>query len=278
MIAISLSLIACFCWGLSQFFAGIKTRTLPVLTILAYSSTAGFMVLAIGLVAMGSAMPRDPNLFYAGLAGAMGIGGVYSLYRGLAVGAISIVIPISSLGALLPVMASLLMGEMPGAVQGIGMVAAISGGVLISIPQHTGGQAKHPVKGILPAIGAALGFGSFYILMDVSGAIDPLWAAAASRLISLIIVMGAVLWKGPKLKIKATHLPVVFMIGALDAAAAFSYTVATTKGLLSLVAVISSLYPVVPVALATLFLKERLRGLQLPGVILIILGVMLIST
>ncbi|MEN8244971.1 MAG: DMT family transporter [Thermodesulfobacteriota bacterium] len=278
MIAISLSLIACLCWGMSQFLAGIKTRTLPVLTLMAYTSTAGFMVLATGLGVMGSPMPRDPNLFYAVLAGAMGIGGVYSLYRGLAVGAISIVIPISSLCALLPVIASLIMGEIPGAVQGIGMVAALSGGVLISIPHHTGGQVTPPVKGIIFAIGAALGFGGFFILMDVAGTGDPLWAAAVSRLASFILVMCAVLWKGPKLKIKAAHLPVVFMIGALDTAAAFSYTVATTKGLLSLVAVISSLYPVVPVVLATLFFKERLRGLQLPGVILIILGVMLIST
>lgn len=278
MIAISLSLVACFCWGMSQFLAGIKTRTLPVLTLMAYTSTTGFMVLAVGLAVTGSAMPRDPNLFYAMLGGAVGIGGVYSLYRGLAVGAISIVVPISSLCALLPVFASLIMGEIPGTTQGIGMVSALCGGVLISIPQPAGGQPQSTVKGIIFAIGAALGFGGFFILMDVAGADDPLWAAAVSRLTSFILVMGAVLWKGPKLKIKTTHLPVVLLIGTLDTAAAFSYTVATTKGLLSLVSVISSLYPVVPVVLATLFFKEHLRGLQLPGVVLIVIGVALIST
>ncbi|MGD9066017.1 MAG: EamA family transporter, partial [Desulfobacterales bacterium] len=86
-----------------------------------------------------------------------------------------------------------------------------------------------------------------------------------------------VLLKRPCLKVKATHLPAVFAIGILDGSAALAYTIATTKGLLSLVSVISSLYPAVSVILAALILNERLRGLQFFGVALAITGVTLIS-
>jgi drug/metabolite transporter (DMT)-like permease len=92
-----------------------------------------------------------------------------------------------------------------------------------------------------------------------------------------LFLLPEVLLKRPCLKAKSTHLPAVFAIGILDGSAALAYTTATTKGLLSLVAVISSLYPAVSVILAAFILKERLRGLQFFGVALAIMGVTLIS-
>jgi drug/metabolite transporter (DMT)-like permease len=278
MIAINLSLIACFCWGLSQFLAGSKARALPVLTLLAYTSATGFTVFIICTIIRGMPMPSDPNLVFALLGGVAGISGVYCLYRGLAVGAVSIVVPVSALCALVPVTASLIQGEIPHVIQAFGIVAALCGGVLISLQKETRVEKLVTTRGIIPALGAALGFGAFFMMMDVAGAVDPLWAATSSRLASFLLVLIAVSWKRPKLSINALHLPVVVMIGALDAAAALAYTTATTFGMLSLVAVVSSLYPVVSVVLAAVFLKERLRGSQLIGVVLIILGIAMIST
>jgi drug/metabolite transporter (DMT)-like permease len=90
-------------------------------------------------------------------------------------------------------------------------------------------------------------------------------------------VIPVLFYKRPPLKIKAIHLPAVIAIGLLDGTAAFAYTAATTKGMLSLVSVISSLYPVVAIILAAMILKERLGRFQLFGVILTILGITLIS-
>ena len=277
MIAFTLSLIACFCWGLSQFLAGIKTRSLPVLTLLAYTSTAGFAVFIISTMIRGVPLPREPNLIFALLGGVASIGGIYCLYRGLAVGAISIVVPVSALCALVPVTFSLAQGEIPHIVQGLGIVAALFGGVLISLQRKTGAEKRPSTRGIIPALGAALGFGMFFVFMDVAGAVDPLWATTASRLVSFLLVLCAILLNRPPLKINPIHLPVVIIIGTLDAAAALAYTAATTKGLLSLVSVVSSLYPVVPITLAAIFLKERLHSFQLIGVILIIGGITMIS-
>ena len=115
-------------------------------------------------------------------------------------------------------------------------------------------------------------------MMDVAGAVDPLWAAATTRLASWLLVLSAVALNRPPVKIKVKHFPVVILIGALDSAAAFAYTTSTTQGMLSLVSVVSSLYPVVSVGLAAIFLKERLSSIQLTGFILIIAGIAMIST
>jgi drug/metabolite transporter (DMT)-like permease len=277
VLAVSLALIACLGWGVSSFLAGMKSRVMPVLTLLVFSSIAGLGMLLISVGVRGVSLPRDPNLFYAVLGGSAGFGALYCLYRGLAVGAISIVVPVSALCVMLPVIAGLIRGEVPHLIQALGMVAAVGGGVLVSLEKNTAAKKKRLAAGIAPALGAALGFGVFYVVMDLAGAVDPLWAALVSRLSFFLILLPAVFYKRPSLKVKTIHLPAVFAIGILDAIAAFSYTTATTKGMLSLVSVLSALYPAVSVILAALILKERLRGSQFLGVVLAIAGIALIS-
>ncbi|MGD8284980.1 MAG: DMT family transporter [Desulfobacterales bacterium] len=277
MLAVGLALIACLSWGISSFLAGTKSRVIPVLTLLVFSSMAGLGMFLTSVGLRGVPLPRDPNLLYAVLGGAVGVGGLYCLYRGLAEGAISIVVPISALCVLLPVFTGLALGEVLHPLQALGIVIAIGGGVTVSLEKNAAANKKRFAAGILPALGAAMGFGAFYVVMDLAGAVDPLWAAMVSRLSFLLFLLPAVLTKRPCLKIKTAHLPAVFAIGILDGTAALAYTTATTKGLMSLVSVISSLYPAVSVILAALFLKERLRGLQFFGVVLAILGVALIS-
>ena len=277
MLAVSLALIACLNWGISGFLAGMKSRIMPVLTLLVFSSMASLAMFIIIMGARGVPFPRDPRLLYAVMGGACGVGALYCLYRGLAVGAISVVVPVSSLCALVPVLVGLATGEVLHTIQVFGILLAIGGGVMVSLEKNTDANKKRFAAGILPALGAALGFGVFFVVMDLAGTVDPIWAAMVSRSSFFLFLLPAVLLKRPCLKIKTSHLPAVFAIGILDGSAALAYTTATTKGLLSLVSVISSLYPAVSVILAAFILKERLRGLQFFGVALAIMGVTLIS-
>jgi drug/metabolite transporter (DMT)-like permease len=178
---------------------------------------------------------------------------------------------------MLPVLTGLALGEVLHPLQVLGMVIAIVGGVAVSLEKKAIVNKKRLAAGIVPALGAALGFGAFYVVMDRAGAVDPLWAAMVSRSSFFLFLLPAVLLKRPSLKVKVIHLPVVFAIGILDGTAALAYTTATTKGMLSLVSVVSSLYPAVSVILAALILKERLRALQFFGVVMAIVGVALIS-
>ena len=277
MSAVWLALVACFGYGTSGFLAGIKSRDMPVLSLLLYTSIAGLIIFLLVLWVRGTPLPRDPNLLYAVLGGAFGVGGLYCFYRGLAVGAISIVVPVSALCVTLPVMASLVYGERLALLQWLGIICAFSGGLLVSFERDISANTKRLTAGIVPALGAALGFGAFFVVMDLAGAVDPLWAVVVSKLSYFLFLLPAVFFKRPSLKMGTIHIPAVVAIGLLDGMAAFAYTSATTLGMLSLVAVISSLYPAVSILLATFILKERLLGHQLMGVILAILGITLIS-
>ncbi len=277
MIALNLAFLACLSWGGSCFLAGIKSKAIPVLTLLIYSVAASLGILFLLLIIRAEPFPRDPAVFFAFLGGVGSTFGLFCFYRGLSQGAISIVVPVSGMCALLPVVVGLISGEALHPFQGLGIVAAIGGGVLVSWEKPAEGQAHRLAKGFIPALGAALGFGTFYVMMDFTGPVDPLWAATISRLTCLVFLLPAVGFSRPPLRFKATHLPAVCAIGLLEGLAAFFYTAATTKGLLSLVSVISSLYPGVSILLAALILKERLHRYQIAAVLLIVLGVSLIS-
>ncbi len=277
MLAISLALLSCLCWGTSSFLAGTKSKIIPVLTLLLFSSIAGVVMFSFILAVRAEPMPKDPNLLFAVLGGVGGLLGLFCLYRGLSQGAISIVVPVSGLCVLLPVIAGLAQGEVLHPLQGFGVIIAVAGGMLVSWERPSQGQPNQFAKGFFPALGAALGFGIFYVMMDLAGPLDPLWAATVSRTSLLLLLLPAIFYKRPPLKIKATHIPAVSAIGMLEALAAFLYTTATTKGLLSLVSVVSSLYPCVAILLAALVLKERLRRYQFIAVLLIVLGISLIS-
>jgi len=277
MIALSFAFLACLSWGTSSFLAGIKSKVIPLLTLLIYSATAGLVTLLFVMGIRAEPFPRDPALFFAVLGGAGSIFGLFCFYRGLSQGNISIVVPVSGMCALLPLAVGLLRGEVLHPLQSLGIVAAIGGGVLVSWEKPAAGQANQLAKGFIPALGAALGFGIFYVVMDFAGTVDPLWAAAIARLTCLAFILPVVCIKRPPLKFKAIHLPAVCAIGSLEGLAAFFYTTATTKGMLSLVSVISSLYPGVSILLAAIILKERLRKYQFVAVIFIVVGVSLIS-
>jgi drug/metabolite transporter (DMT)-like permease len=73
-------------------------------------------------------------------------------------------------------------------------------------------------------------------------------------------------------------LPQLGAIGLLDTGANTMFAIATTGGLLSLVAVLGGLFPIVTVALAYLLLHERLQPMQRVGVLLALAGIPLIST
>lgn len=277
MIAVWLALIACFGYGTSGFLSGIKSRDIPVLTLLLFTSIAGLIIFLVVLWVRGLPLPRDPNLLYAVLGGLFGVGGLYCFYRGLAVGAISIVVPVSALCVVLPVIVSLAYGEILSALQWFGIILAFSGGMFVSFERNISDNTKRLTAGILPALGAALGFGSFFVVMDLAGTVDPLWAVVVSKLSYFLFLLPAVLFKRPSLNVNLIHMPAVIAIGLLDGIAALAYTTATTLGMLSLVAVISSLYPAVSLILAAIILKERLIGHQLMGVVLAISGITLIS-
>ena len=80
-----------------------------------------------------------------------------------------------------------------------------------------------------------------------------------------------------KLAVRRADLPSLAAIGALDVGATMLFAAATTKGLLSVVGVLGSFYPLVTVVLAAVVLQERLGGRQRFGALGALAGVALIA-
>jgi drug/metabolite transporter (DMT)-like permease len=219
----------------------------------------------------------------------------------------SIVAPISACGAVVPVAAALLTGNHPGPTAGLGVLTALAGIILVSRPARPTppGPARRgpalpgpvavgrPGRVVAMALGAALGFGLFYVFVDAGTAApgaSPLWVVAGARTSSLL-VLGAIglatLAASPRrpdrrvgpgaLRWPGRRLGPVALVGVADTGANLLFAYAVTSGNLAVVGVLGSLYPIATVVLARWLLGERLSGGQNAGVVLALTGVGLLA-
>jgi drug/metabolite transporter (DMT)-like permease len=279
--AILLALGAALCWGLSDFLGGLKSRSSAVLSVLLVSQVTALSVLAFIVVARGLPAPDGRFLAYAAIAGLGEAVGIAALYRGLAVGQMTVVAPIAATAPVLPVLAGLAAGEVPGPVASVGVVLAAAGVAITSARRDAVNTAP---SRLAPSVGygllAAAGFGSFFLAMDLASEADVPWALLAARLTSVLTV-GAVtvvaIGRTGRLRVQRGDLHVLALIGLLIVGADSMYATATTRGLLGVAAVLGSLHTVVTIGLARIVLDERLERAQRVGVVTVLLGVLAIA-
>lgn len=276
MLALAISLASAFSWGVSDFLGGLTSRRLPVLGVLAVSQPAGLVLIAVVIVIFGAdPIPAD-KLAIAALAGAASLGGLWAFYAAMAMGTVSVVAPIASLGVVVPVAVGLARGDAPAAIQLIGLVPAMAGVVILGYAEHPerAGVAR---RSITLAIIAGLGFGIFFTGLDVASPDRPGWAVLAVRVGGVITVAIALLISRPRLAAVSGSIAVLLTIGFFDVLATTLFAVASTKGVLPVIAVGGSMYPAFTIALAHGVLGERLARIQWAGVVLALLGVALIA-
>jgi drug/metabolite transporter (DMT)-like permease len=275
--AIVLALGSALFYGLSDFLGGLKSRSIPLLTVLLVSQTSALVALAAYVAISGSGPPGREFLLYGGLAGVAEAIGVAALYRGLAVGVMSLVAPTASTAPVVPIIAGIALGELPVALQWVGIALAVTGIVVASrAPSQDGASTRAVRRSLGFGLVSALGFGAFYVALDAASEGSIPWALATAKLTAVALFAGFALYaRGAP--VRASDLPVLVVIGLLIVAADSMYAGASTEGLLSVVAVLSSLYPAVTIALARFVLKERLTSPQLGGVAAVFCGVIAIS-
>jgi drug/metabolite transporter (DMT)-like permease len=330
-LGVPLGLSSGLCWGAADFFGGIQSRRLPALTVAFWSQAAGAVALAAALLVL---VVEGERPVAAGVAWGVvaGVGSGLALvlfYRGLAEGTMSVVAPVSACGAIVPVAAALFTGNQPGFLAGVGVLAAITGVVLVSRPRAPRAQARganpasqgagdviqrlgssgrseglarpgHPERPGPPgrgrsgrvlamALGAALGFGLFYVFVDAGPAgaaaagtsgsqSSPLWVIAGARASSLLMLsMIALVGRRSALRWPGRRIGSVALVGVGDTGANLLFAYAATSGNLAVVGVLGSLYPIATVVLARWLLGERLSGGQNAGVVLALTGVGLLA-
>jgi drug/metabolite transporter (DMT)-like permease len=272
--AVVLALGASLTWGLADFFGPLQGRALGALRALVWLQVAGLLGIAIIVAARG----REPGgalVLLAVPAAMSGTMGLYAYYRGIAVGAVSVVAPIAGVSAAIPVIVGVISGERPSVWQGIGMAAALAGVFLASREPHAGGGRV--AAGVGLALLAAVGFGGYFPFMHAAGNTDYWWASLIFRITSTTLILIPALARRTPLTVPPRRLWVLALVGLGEMFGNLLYAASSAYGLVSVTAVLASLYPIVTVALARVALAERVARSQEAGVALTLAGVILIS-
>jgi drug/metabolite transporter (DMT)-like permease len=275
VLAVALALAASASWGLGDFLGGLTSRRLHVLTVLVVQQVFGLAAAVTWVVASGDAFPGWEAITWAAAAGAGGCVGIGALYRGMAIGAMGIVAPVSAVSAVIPFAVGVGSGERPGALQVSGIALALVGVAVASREPAARGGGR--AAGIGLALLAAVGFGLYFVFADRAADESVPFAVATARGVSLLLALAAALAVGAALRPGRPVLPALAVVGLCDVGANMLFSLATTRGYLSIVSVLSALYPVVTVALAALVLHERVAPTQRLGVAGALTGAALIT-
>jgi uncharacterized membrane protein len=275
-----LALLSSVMWGAADFLGGTLTRRAHAVAVVASSQVLSLLVVLPFAVATGAFADPAGYLPWALAAGTIGMVSLVAFYAALATGTMGVVAPITATGVIVPVAIGLVGGDRPGPVQLVGVVLAIAGVVLASGPEIRDvetGQARGGARSLLLALGAAVGFGLVLWLLSEGGHYSVTMTLVTQRSASLVIAVVLVLTIRSTGGLTRRDVPLLLLIGVGDATANGLYTLASRSGLLSLVAVLGSLYPVVTVLGARFVHDERMRPVQIAGVTSALAGVALIA-
>jgi len=275
-LAIFLALASAATWGLADFSGGMVSRRLPTITVTVISQSAGFVALLIVLAARGGGL--DGRSFWLGLLAGIGGGtGLAAFYEALSLGTMSIVSPVVACGALVPFVISLATGERPSTLALTGSGIALAGAVLASLEERRSGVPER-ARAIALALIAAGALGLFvYFLGLGSREGSALSTLVGARTGSLSFLLLLALGRRTPLRLGIRSLAAVGAVGLCDVAANALFALASGRGLLSIVSVLGSLYPVMTVLLAYIVLGERLTRLQIAGIGIALIGVAAVS-
>ncbi len=276
--AIFFALFSAALWGTADFEGGRLAKRFPAFAVTGISQSLGllfglFVVLITGqwhAVAFGS----DGYLWPALLAGISGYLGLTALYAGLASGRMGVVSPISSLCAIIPVTIAILNGERVPVLQAIGIAIALVGAFCASGPEISQGFSLRP---LILALGAAAGFGTALTFMAKGSQSSAIMTMIFMRVTTLTISSALALKFRSIGGLTRSELPRLAFIGIADFGANVLVGIASTRGLVSIVMVLGSLFPIMTALLAFKILNERLHRVQYAGIFLAITGVSLIS-
>jgi drug/metabolite transporter (DMT)-like permease len=270
--AAALALASALVYGAGDFIGGVASRRLPPIAVVWRSNAIGLVGLLAILPFFLEESPSTADLLWgagAGLAGGMGI---LLLYSGMAFGTMSVVAPLTALlAAVVPVVVGFVGGERPSALAALGVVVAFAAIALVSREHDGERHIRVETRVLAYALGAGLGFGVFFVGLDAAADDVGLWPLIAARTasVTMFCVLVAML-RSARLRSTAARegsMPALIVVcGLFDASANALYLLATQRGLLTLVAVLTSLYPASTVVLARVVLGERLSRSQLVGV------------
>lgn len=267
---------AAWVYGLGDFCGGRASRRLDSVSVTFYGQLFGVLLLVVALVAFGDPVAPLVDWGWGALAGVSGLIGLGLLYYCLANGAMTVVGPLTAVvSAVLPVIVGFALGERPSALALVGIVAALVGIVLVTGAMGTPHLPTAPRIIVLTALGG-VGFGLLYVFLGQTSEESGMWPLASARIVSIGLAAVVVIGRRRRGDVgRITRFAV--LAGVFDMAGNVLFVLASREGLLSLVSVITALYPVSTILFAVRFDHERLSRSQVMGLVGAGLAVVLVA-
>lgn len=272
-----LGLAAGIVYGAADFLGGFSSKRAHVIAVVLISEVAGTVVMALFLPLFPGSGPAFSSVGWGVGAGLSGGTGIIAFYRGLAKGEMGVIAPLTAvIAAIIPIAVGFALGERPTPAAVAGIVVALVAVLLISrAPGRSGG--RRVAVGVPEALIAAAGFGGFFVFLAQAGHSSGLWPLVWSRTASMLLFVPLALAVRPSLRLRGGLLATTVGAGLLDVSANLLYLESVRRGLLTLSAVLTSLYPASTVLLARVVLDERLDRVQGVGLLLAAAGIVLIA-
>jgi drug/metabolite transporter (DMT)-like permease len=278
VLSVGLALTSAAMYGLSDFLGGLVARRAEVLAVAVVTQVAGLLVIG-SLTMLVPAEPELPDVLWGALAG-IGTGtGTAFLYRGLSTSRMGVVAPLSAVGAaLLPVVVGFLTGDRPPALTWVGIACAVPAIWLVSSSADPAGSGSDRLgAGVVDGLLAGLAFGLMFVALGQVPNTAGLGPLAAAELVAIVAIIAfAAIARQPWVPRERFAWWGV-LVGVLAAGGALCFLFASQAGMLTVAAVLSSLYPAFTVLLAATLLHERIHASQAVGLGLAAIAVALIA-
>ena len=275
--AIVLAALCAVTYGLADYCGGRASRSVASTIVTLLGQTTSLVLVVVGVVLIGTPIASAHDLWWGAAGGAAGGLALIAFYQALSRGAMTVVAPTTAvISAALPVIVGLGLGERPSGTAVVGIVVACLAVALVSGAIGTRHYETKFSTVVLAAV-AGIGFGFIFVAFARTAHDSGLWPLLSARAASLPVVAVVV---GATRPVRAGLRPVIWLVlasGVLDMAANMFYLEASHRGLLSIVAVISSMYPVTTVCLAFGLDHERVSKTQAAGLALAATALALVS-
>ncbi len=275
--AILLAALCAVTYGLADYSGGRASRSVASAVVTLLGQATSFVLVVTGVIVIGTPIASAHDLWWGAAGGVAGGFALIAFYTALSRGTMTVVAPTTAVvSAILPVIVGLSLGERPSGTALVGIVIACLAVALVSGVIGTR-HRETTLSTVVLAATAGAGFGFIFIAFARTADDSGLWPLVAARAASIPVLAIVVIATRPGRGAMRSVIWLIVASGVLDMAANLFFLEASHRGLLSIVAVISSMYPVSTVCLAFGLDRERVSRTQATGLALAATALTLVS-
>ncbi|MGX1675909.1 EamA family transporter [Streptomyces sp. NPDC055400] len=264
MIALLLALGSSLAYGCADFLGGLGARKAHVLRTVMVAAPASLAVELLLWPVLGASF-SPAALGWGAASGVSSAAAFALLYKTLAIGPMNVLSPVTALvSAALPVTVGLLQGEHLGMAGLLGLPLALFAVVLVSAGHGTG-SSRPSRTALLLALGAGAAIALQLVFLHQAPSDSGVAPLIIGRAVSSAVTLTAAGLLHRRLGHEKPAYALSATAGVLDSLANLLFLLAARSGDLTIVAVITALYPAGTVLLARSVLAERIHKSQLVG-------------